>query len=223
VIKLSVFALLLGVSQGMFSQTDRTVHLSFMPSATTSVQIDSVGNLHEIDVFRCYLSDFDFLKNGKVVWAESASFHLLDMNDSTTMDLSFNIPIEIETDSFRFRLGIDSLTSVSGAYGGDLDPTRGMYWTWNNGYIHWKIEGHSLASSAPDGAFEFHLGGYQSPYATSHLLSFKPSDIHHVKIDIDLGGFLDAVDMQSRPRLMSPGKDAFELSKLAVKTFKLRQ
>ena len=78
--------------------------------------------------------------------------------------LCLEIPEDTEFDAIQFNLGIDSLTNVSGALGGDLDPTKGMYWTWQNGYVNFKLQGTSDLCNNPKNEFEFHLGGYLKPF-----------------------------------------------------------
>jgi len=38
-----------------------------------------------------------------------------------------------------------------------------MFWTWNSGYIFFKLEGNSPVSTQPNGKIEYHIGGFQSP------------------------------------------------------------
>jgi hypothetical protein len=49
----------------------------------------------------------------------------------------------------RFLLGVDSARNVSGIQTGALDPARGMFWTWNSGYVMAKIEGSSPSAHVP--------------------------------------------------------------------------
>jgi len=62
-----------------------------------------------------------------------------------------------------FTLGIDSALNNSGAQDGALDPLNGMFWTWNSGYVYFKMEGFSNASTADLQRIEHHIGGYQGP------------------------------------------------------------
>ena len=62
-----------------------------------------------------------------------------------------------------FTLGIDSALNNSGAQDGALDPLNGMFWTWNSGYVYFKLEGFSNASTADLQRIEHHIGGYQGP------------------------------------------------------------
>jgi hypothetical protein len=60
------------------------------------------------------------------------------MNTDKHSKLSFDLPTYLKYDQIQFQLGIDSLTNVSGAMGGDLDPTKGMYWTWQRVDENWN-------------------------------------------------------------------------------------
>lgn len=62
----------------------------------------------------------------------------------------------------RFQLGVDSALNVSGVQEGDLDPARGMFWTWNSGYIFGKLEGRSDSSHAPAHSLTWDIGGFRA-------------------------------------------------------------
>jgi hypothetical protein len=85
----------------------------------------------------------------------------------------------------RFRIGIDSADQATGARSGSLDPLNNMYWTWNSGYIAFKLEGESSKAPPPLYRFEHHLGGYRS------YQSFQPQ--------IDL--------LREQPMVISPDKE----------------
>ncbi|RYY48454.1 MAG: hypothetical protein EOO06_10245, partial [Chitinophagaceae bacterium] len=77
---------------------------------------------------------------------------------------SATITIRSQTYSqVSFNLGVDSILNCSGAQDGDLDPLNGMFWTWNSGYIFFKLEGYSDSSRADLQRIEQHVGGYRSP------------------------------------------------------------
>lgn len=71
--------------------------------------------------------------------------------------------------SMTFTIGVDSVKSISAVdqRTGNLDPasygTDNMYWSWNSGYIFFKMEG--ISSKAPTNAaglnkFQYHIGGF---------------------------------------------------------------
>ncbi len=69
--------------------------------------------------------------------------------------------------SVEFTLGVDSIYNCSGAQDGALDPLNGMFWSWNSGYIFFKMEGYSSSSSADLQRIEHHIGGYLGAHKAS--------------------------------------------------------
>ena len=106
---------------------------------------------------------------------------------------------------------------------GDLDPAKGMYWSWNSGYINFKLEGRSNLSSVPKNEFEYHLGGYMSPYATSRelILPLDPKKQETI-IELQLDQWLKAVDIQKNHSVMIPGEKAVQLTEVLVQMFRVR-
>jgi hypothetical protein len=115
-----------------------------------------------IDVFKFYLGHLCL--TGTTLFCEPDSYHLIDAETVSTLTFSLkNIPVGIYTE-LSFAIGVDSLKNTQGVLTGDLDPIKGMYWAWNTGYIAAKMEGHSNACKTLHHAFEFHIGGYLSPF-----------------------------------------------------------
>jgi hypothetical protein len=87
-----------------------------------------------------------------------------------------------------------------------------MYWTWQAGYIHWKVEGHFLSSGAKS-QFEYHIGGYRKPYGTAQRVRI-PFAPENEELSVDLAPFLSYILEKDVPaRVMSPGPMAHELAK----------
>lgn len=165
----------------------------------------------KIEVFKCYISNLKIeTANGQVINCSPDVF-LLTLSDTITTQ-SIEISSDIEGKSFisssiHFDLGLDSQMNTSGALNGALDPLNGMFWTWQSGYIHLKIEGHSLRASDNQMGFEYHLGGYRKPYETQcHQMIFQNSN--DMFVVIDLTSFFEAGTWKKTPRLMSPGPQA---------------
>jgi hypothetical protein len=180
----------------------------FLPMwGSDTLVLRRINRLHsgmevEVDRLRMYIG---------VPGAEGLVHHLLDLERPESTRVLF------PEDEHRFLLGVDSLTNVSGAFGGDLDPTNGMYWTWQSGYINMKLEGRS--SAAPKGRFELHLGGYAAPHATAqwvHPHVLKGGDAHCV---FDVQRLMEAVDLNAHAEVMSPGPEAVRLSRAAAAMF----
>lgn len=172
--------------------------------------------LHEL---RFYLTNFVFLKNGAVVFAEKNSHHLLDLEDENSLVLKFQLPENAGFDSLKFDLGVDSLTNLSGAMGGDLDPTRGMFWTWQSGYINFKMEGFFEKCPARNHEFQFHLGGYLPPFPTAQKVFLPVLEKEKMRVDFDLASFFEKIDWPKKHNIMSPCAEAVENSRVLAKSF----
>lgn len=162
---------------------------------------------------RFYLSDVKLLQGNKTVYSETQSYHLIDAEVPSTLIISLkNAPKKYN--KIAFNIGIDSLTNVSGAMGGDLDPTKGMYWTWQNGYINFKLEGFNAVCNTRNHFFQYHLGGYQPPFATLQpLVLAVKSKTKTLLIDVAVDKFLEGIDMSKTAEIMSPSAFAVELSR----------
>lgn len=178
------------------------------------------GNALSIETFKCYLSQVCLIKNGQPVWEETNSYHLLDANAPQSLSWNINLPDQLQYDAIQFNLGIDSLTNISGAMGGELDPTNGMYWTWQSGYINFKLEGYSPQCTSRNHAFQFHLGGYLPPSQSLQTIRLTTSPTQTtLQIGMDLGAFLKEIDLSKQHTLMSPGPAAQALSQRVARIF----
>ncbi len=175
------------------------------------------GVIVEIETLRFYITQLQLKQDGKTIWTEENSYHLIDINNSSSLQLS--IPDSVEFDEVSFLLGTDSLTNVSGAMGGDLDPTKGMYWAWNSGYINFKLEGTSPVCDTRNNRFTFHLGGYAYPNATVQTVTLAATGS---AIIFDVKAFLEGIDLKETNSIMSPSTTAVALSKKASALFKMK-
>lgn len=183
----------------------------------------------QIDVLRFYLSDIQLLQNDSIVYREPNSFHLVDASLTGSMRIlvdKFNMnggkSGKAPFNKIRFSVGIDSATNVGGAMAGDLDPTRGMYWTWQSGYINVKLEGKSKKSSAAAHDFQLHLGGYAEPNNSLQIVMIRTKEVNNVTIELDVKKFIDAVNMGENHHVMSPSLFAVLLSKFFADAFSVK-
>lgn len=182
------------------------------PLALDTAVYTHKGEPLKIETLRFYLSNIAFLKGHQTVWQESESYHLIDAADPASLQLTLAVPIGLTYDSIQFLLGIDSATSVSGAMGGDLDPTKGMYWSWNSGYVNFKLEGISPLSGSRNHEFQFHLGGYLPPFQSAQQIRLATNRKEALAIKIDIGKILNEVDLSQQTHIMSPGAAAQQLA-----------
>lgn len=174
-----------------------------------------------IEIFKCYVSHFELFQDNQLVWQEKNSFHLLNTEVDTSLKLELLLPADLQFNSLKFQLGVDSTTSVSGAMGGDLDPTKGMFWAWNTGYINFKLEGTNRGCPTRKNKFQFHLGGYAAPWASLQHLQFPIKQQDSVAINIQLDNFLQEIDLSNTHTVMTPGEHTVQLAKIAKEIFTL--
>jgi hypothetical protein len=214
------------VAETLLAQQAKTIQFSFVYGTTEMSINDSMRpplntDLLRITELKFYISKIQFLKNGKIVLEENESFHLIDANEKKSLYLPIENKQEIIFDELKFNFGIDSTTNVSGAMGGDLDPTKGMYWTWQSGYINFKLEGQSNLCQTRNNTFQFHLGGYQQPYYCVQSLSFPIHDSSKINLKLDIKKIFNDIDLAKTTHIMSPGAEAMVLSKIVSNAFTL--
>jgi hypothetical protein len=124
------------------------------------------GEIFEMTRLRFYAGNISpvYLESGHKT-NSTATYHLIDVSDSS----SCRVEIPALPGSFRslyIQLGIDSADQNRGAQTGALDPIKGMFWTWNSGYLTLKMEGTSESSNQPAHLMAYHIGGYRYPNST---------------------------------------------------------
>jgi len=189
--------------------------LSLQDSSFQSNDKDSIV----INLCRFYISGIELLDGETSIWKEPNSFHLIDAAIKTSQELKLSIPTGINYNTIQFNLGIDSITNVSGAEGGDLDPMRGMYWTWQSGFINLKLEGTSKLCNTRHHAFEFHIGGYHSPNNALQTIRLPIKSTNKIEIIADIKNLLQQIDLTKTNQLMTPGKDAVSFAQKAFGMF----
>ncbi len=200
--------------------------LSFQPRFDKSALSlnDSIYKLTNDDSIqfgklKFYISGIELLNSNSVVWKEDNSYHLVDASEKNSKNIILKLTHSILFNKIKFYLGIDSITNTSGAMGGDLDPTKGMYWTWQNGYINFKLEGKSNRCKTRNNEFEFHLGGYQYPNNAIQTIILNISSSDQTDIFLDVEKLINKIDLSKVNHIMSPGKEALLISKNASDIF----
>lgn len=209
------------------SQQDTSVSIIFQPKYGNLPLADSVwyklngGDSVQIETLKFYISGIQFLYNGKVVWREANSCHLLDYAEEKSLRVLCAVPSNIRYSAIKMNLGIDSVTNVGGVFGGDLDPTRGMYWTWQSGYINFKIEGKSNLCATRNREFQFHIGGYQYPYNSLQNIELNVSQDKQIKVVMEIDKLFAAMDIAQHNHIMSPSTEAVTLSRKTAEIFRI--
>ena len=181
-----------------------------------STKADSIS----FSAIKFYISNISLLNDDKKVLDLKNVYHLIDLKNKTSFKLS--IPVNFHYNTIQFNIGIDSITNSKGVLGGDLDPTKGMYWTWHSGYINLKIEGNSNLCSTRNNQFQFHLGGYKSPFNSLQEINLTLKNKTKVDIDVDLYKLISTINLSNVNHIMTPSSDAKSLSQLATTMFSIK-
>jgi len=185
-----------------------------------SKNLPSDSNTFSIQTLRFYISDISLFQDDSQVFHEVNSYHLVDLSAGQAQTLDLDITQKLEFNVLKFNLGIDSLTNVSGALSGDLDPTQGMYWSWQSGYINFKLEGKSLTCTTRNKLFQYHLGGYMHPYNSLRTIELPVQASESISISLDLNKILSLSKPSQTPEVMSPGTSAMMISNIVSDSFK---
>lgn len=209
----------------VFSQTN--LQLSFLQTFdnqeidTSKYYISAQKDSIKISDIKCYISAIELEMQDGSIYKEKNSFHLLDFENPASFQLKLaNIPSQ-NVKYIRFHLGIDSLTSVSGALEGDLDPANGMYWAWQSGYINFKIEGKSPSCHTRKQAFHFHVGGYMQPFYAmrKNQLEMKSIDNEKLTIKMNWAKLFAHISLSQQNSIMIPGKEAMQIADWTAEIF----
>ncbi len=136
----------------------------------TATYTNASGETFNVSKLKYYVSNFVFtnVDGTQYTVPQDSCYFLVDESDENTHEPAMNIP-EGEYKTVSFTLGVDSLrcTKDISQRTGVLDPTgvgSDMYWSWNSGYIFFKMEGASSASTMGDYAYHIGLfGGMTAP------------------------------------------------------------
>ncbi len=187
------------------------------PLELQHVYLNQNNDSISFSLLKIYFSDFRFKDkiSGKITSIDTLIFY--DLSDSSTHSFFNDLNLS-NYESVAFTLGLDSSKNVSGELENAYDPLLGMYWAWNTGYINVKILGESSAVSSNSHEFEFHLGGYRSPFATAQTIQVDLND-QYIYFDLEKL-FSESINLTKNHHIMLPCKDAFLISQGLSACFK---
>ncbi len=140
----------------------------------------------------------------------------------STENNSFFMDKKIDLKKFTkisFALGLDEATNI-GKYGQkqDLDPQNGMFWTWESGYVFWKMEGYFFENKRKRGLI-YHLGRkncYQEAFFELKNLQIENQNLI---LKIDFQKIWENQSLKSYPNNMMAGKETELLAKKIIGLF----
>jgi hypothetical protein len=211
----------------LYALAQRESSIQFCP--TINYQITELGTNYylpaikdsiKIEALKFYISNVQFFHDEKKVAELDKKYWLVDIEKPESLTAPLPNPIS-NFNKINFNIGIDSLTNVSGAFGGDLDPTNGMYWTWQSGYINFKLEGVTNICPARNHLFQFHLGGYQAPFDALQNVELKIGEGSEIKINVAIDYLFAQIDLEKTFQIMSPNQQAVEMARLVASVFSI--
>ncbi|MBL0740679.1 MbnP family protein [Chryseolinea lacunae] len=144
-------------------------------NTTNTPYTNAKGEAYKLTWLTYYVSNVKLKKADGTVFEDpiksdgSAGYYLVDENDAASQEITLkNVPAGDYTE-VTFTIGVDASQVDQGAQTGALDPAKGLFWSWNSGYIFLAIEGVSPASTETENVFQYHVGGYKADAASSQV------------------------------------------------------
>ena len=173
--------------------------------------VNDFGENYTITKLKYYVSNIKFVTRAKR--KITSDVYLIDASKKNI--ISTAVPSKNIT-GISFLLGVDSALNCSGAQSGALDPLNDMFWTWNNGYIFFKVEGNSESSKADLHRIEHHIGGYKGSNKTMREIylpinnkTLLKGKIWVIQLDIDkYWNGINKLKIAETPVIAIPGVQA---------------
>ncbi|WP_419802837.1 MbnP family protein [Mucilaginibacter sp.] len=167
------------------------------------------GDAFRLTTFKYYISNINLIKKDGGKTAIPDSYFLVNAADSATLDQQISGIPEGKYTGISFTIGVDSVRNFAGAQTGALDPAKGMFWSWNSGYIFLKLEGESPRSTAKKNRLTFHIGGAKNPDNTIRTFAQKFPKV--LKIS---DGKLPEMEIVANAAALFRGKTTIDFAKL---------
>ncbi|MFY8021059.1 MAG: MbnP family protein [Bacteroidia bacterium] len=169
----------------------------------TDIYVNAANDTFNVEELRYYFTNLS-LQKADGSWINLKNYQLIDFKTPQTSSFTINKIPAGHYKSLRFYLGVDSLNNTSGLQEGALDPSWGMFWTWNSGYIFYRIMGRNPNTGR---TFSFDLGGNENlPLIVADLNSFKLK-----KQQVKLSLKMDINEMFQNPMVYSFVSDGYAI------------
>lgn len=128
---------------------------------------NSKGETFKVTELRYYVSNIKLKRADGTFFVDpvvndgSKGYYLIDEADATSQVVTLSDVPPGEYTEVTFTVGVDANRVTQGAQVGPLDPAKNMFWSWNSGYIFFRMEGVASTSTATGNAIVYHMGGYK--------------------------------------------------------------
>ncbi len=136
--------------------------------------------------FAYYFSNIKLTKTDNTIYSPG-NFFLVHYDidsqnpDSTTITIN-NVP-QGDYKTLSFVIGVDSLHNHTVGQTGALDPSMGMCWFWNTGYVFYRLKGNFGATNT---SFSLDLGGDENIMSYEFPANFSLADSRTINIKMDI-------------------------------------
>lgn len=170
-----------------------------------------------LETLRFYITDIVSNQESIPYSDKHKKHYLMDAEQPGGLSIFLETVHSNSLDFLEFTFGIDSITQIKGPMGNDLDPIHGMYWTWQTGFIHLKMEGTYSGCSSRKMKFQYHVGGFESPWNTILKKKFTVPKSNYIIIEIPLEKIIPLKN-NFPCEIMRPGNEALEMAKRFVES-----
>jgi hypothetical protein len=148
----------------------------------TGSYTNSSGETYSVTVLQYFISNIKLKKTDgtEYIVPQDSSYFLIDENSGDNRPV-INVP-EGEYGTLSFTVGVDSLRSTMdlSKRTGVLAPAAATYFSENEGYVFFMLEGNS--QQAAQNPYKFHIGGYGGKTAATI------NNLKEVTLDLTVAG-----------------------------------
>lgn len=182
---------------------------------------NSIKDSISIYQLKFYISSISLSRGNEIKTKPSDQYFLIDFDDALSLERTISIDTFNDFNRICFTIGVDSIKQYQGAHGGDLDPSLGMYWSWQSGYINFKLEGNSNKCPSRDNSFQFHIGGFQAPFNSIQNVNLPLAKEEKIILTLDLNKILSPQYISKDYKIMSPNQKAMDFASKLPSLFRL--
>ena len=169
-----------GQSSSITLEFDNIVGSANLELGTSTMPYsNSKGEAYKLTRLTYYVSNIKLKRADGTVFTDpvksdgSAGYYLVDENDAESQEITVeNVPSGDYTE-VTFTIGVDATQVNHAAQTGALDPAKGLFWSWDAGYIFIALEGVSPVSTEPENVFQYYVGGYKEDAASNQVNNIK--------------------------------------------------